>query len=237
MEIIKKIIEPKFDRESFYKTNEKEIDFQFSCDDCGKEIIISSIAQINNNWIGKTDLITDYDFNFLKEFYKIGLNNKSYDGGFSVFDKLTCSKCESKYISYCGVKEFSNSAYLITLNGLLKIESANLFASIRNSIIDLLDLLSDFNKQLEYAKAVGDVVAIQEMICMWFDDTYHPNSSNFIKAFSYSELQGLKGFNDYYNSISSKLPDKDIKILQIDTKWETLARFANRLKNVLKNAT
>lgn len=123
MEIIRKIIEPKHDRKPFYRTVEYEDDFSFDCDECGKSILLDSKRQIDNSWNSKPDFVTKRDFDFLKAYYKIGINNKSADGRFPVFDKLTCSKCGSKYISYCGVREFSNSAYLITLNEIIRINN------------------------------------------------------------------------------------------------------------------
>lgn len=122
MEIIKKIIEPDNVRTPYYQTVDCEIDYAFSCDECGKSIALDSDKQIKNCWNGKSDSITDRDFEFLKAIFQIGLSNKLTDGGLPVFDKLTCLRCDSKYISYCGVLEYSNSAYLITLNGLLKIK-------------------------------------------------------------------------------------------------------------------
>jgi hypothetical protein len=237
MEIIKKIIEPENDRKPYYRTVDYETDYTFSCDECGKSITLDSNNQIKNCWIGKSDSITQRDFEFMKAIYKIGLSNKSTDGGLPVFDRLICLKCESKYISYCGVREYSNSAYLITLNGLIKTESANLTKTVRNNIIEILDLLGDYDKQIEYAKTVGDVIAIQEMICMWFDDKYHPQSENFIKAFSENELTKLKDFNDYYDLIFKKLPDKNIKTLHIDLNWEKLVERAKLLNDEIKNAT
>lgn len=234
MEIIKNILEPEYDRKPFYQTEEYENDFSFVCDECGKKILLDSKRQIDNSWNGKTDSLTNRDFDFLKAYYKIGLNNKSADGGFPVFDKLTCSKCDSKYISYCGVQEYSNSAFMVALNGLFKTESTNLAKTVRNSVIDILDLLGDYERQIDYGKAVGDYIAIQEMVCMWFDDNYHPDSENFIKGFSESELIKLKEFNDYYDSIINKIPDQDIRTLHIDPNWEKLVRLAQQTGNELK---
>jgi hypothetical protein len=237
MKIIKKIIEPSYDRKPFYRTGECEKDFSFACDECGKSVLIDSKRLINNNWNGKTKSLTKRDFEFLKAYYKIGLVNKSADGGFPVFDKLTCSKCDSKYISYCGIIEFSNSAFMVTLNGLFKTENANLAMSVRNSIIEILDLLGDYENQIDYGKAVGDYIAIQEMVCMWFDDNYHPENENFVKAFSKKELIKLKEFNDFYEKIYNKIPDQNIRTLHIDQNWERLIRLAQKTVNEIKNET
>ena len=50
-----------------------------------------------------------------KPFYR----TVEYEDDFS-FD---CDECGSKYISYCGIREFSNSAYLISLNEIIRINN------------------------------------------------------------------------------------------------------------------
>ena len=66
MEIIKKIIEPEYNRKPFYRTEEYENDFSFACDECGKSILIDSKRPIDNCWNGKTDSVIERDFEFLK---------------------------------------------------------------------------------------------------------------------------------------------------------------------------
>lgn len=105
--------------------------------------------------------------------------------------------------------------------------------NIRISVIEIIDLLGDYDQQIEYATMVGDCVAIQEMVCMWFDDIYHPNT-DFIKAFSENELIKLKEFNEYYDSICDEIPDQYIGTLHIDQNWEKLVRLAKTLGNELK---
>ena len=116
-------------------------------------------------------------------------------------------------------------------------ESSKLSKTLRNNVIDILDLLGDYEAQKDYANKVSDYIAIQEMICMWFDDNYNPDSSNFIKGFSDNELAMLKDFNDYYNSISDSLPKDNIRTLQINENWEKLIGKARILKDKIKNAT
>jgi hypothetical protein len=105
-------------------------------------------------------------------------------------------------------------------------DTNNTRLNIRESLIDLLDLLSDKNKQIEYAKTVGDKVAIDELVCMWFDDQYKPDSEIFIAAYNDKELVVLKKFNDYYYSISNKIPEDTIDKLLVDPNWVELIRQA-----------
>jgi transcription elongation factor Elf1 len=128
MKILSILLEPRpIINDAFFHTLLKEDDFRFNCDDCGNEIKITAQDQISGSWIGKPDAISELDFKFLKKHYNIGLNNKSQDGGLPVFDMMICPRCESKFISYCGVKETSNSVYSVSIIGLFKTESKKPF--------------------------------------------------------------------------------------------------------------
>ncbi len=66
-------------------------------------------------------------------------------------------------------------------------DNINISFRRRDNLIDLLDLLADKEKQIEYAKLVGDQTAISELSCMWFDDQYHPDNERFALAYSDKE--------------------------------------------------
>jgi hypothetical protein len=124
MKILSILLEPRpIINDAFFHTLLKEDDYRFNCDDCGEKIKITAQEQIRVSWIGKTAAISEQDFKFLKKHYNIGNNNKSQDGGLPVFDMMICPRCKSKFISYCGVKETSNSAYSVSIFGIFKTES------------------------------------------------------------------------------------------------------------------
>ena len=56
-----------------------------------------------------------------KEFYRIGVADKSPDGGWPSMAKVECRKCKVEYLIYAGVNEVYNSAYLVTLQGITEI--------------------------------------------------------------------------------------------------------------------
>lgn len=95
--------------------------YKFDCVICNNPLEIDFQRQIKNLWTGKPEEIDEADFKSLKTFYKIGSTQKSHDGGQSVFDEADCSTCGTKYITYCGVREFSNSAYYVQVQGILRI--------------------------------------------------------------------------------------------------------------------
>jgi len=63
--------------------------------------------------------------------------------------------------------------------------------SIRQAIIDEIELLSSPSKQLEYEKNVPIANVPAELICGFCDDLYVPESEQILSEFSPEELNGL----------------------------------------------
>jgi hypothetical protein len=95
--------------------------FKFKCKTCGAVLEIVFQTQINNSWAGRTERISEEDLNAVKVFYNIGKGQKSHNGGLAVFDRITCLNCTTPYITYCGVSEFSNSAFDVQVQGILRL--------------------------------------------------------------------------------------------------------------------
>jgi hypothetical protein len=123
MEIVDEIKKPTFASDPDFTMSRKQnpISFKFKCKTCDSALEIVFQAQINNFWAGKTERITEEDLNVVKAFYSIGLTQKSHDGGRAVFDKVICSACATPYMTYCGVSEFSNSAFNVQVHGILRL--------------------------------------------------------------------------------------------------------------------
>ena len=108
-------------RDPDFVTGKKENKpFKFNCDVCNSAITIDFDRQINNSWTGRTEKMNEEDVKGLRSFYGIGLSGKSHDGGFPIFDRVTCIKCGANFLTYCGVVEGSNSAYAVTVNGIIR---------------------------------------------------------------------------------------------------------------------
>lgn len=95
--------------------------YKFECTECGNKLKISFQRQIKFHWIGKTNSISETEHSELIDYYGIGLSKKSHDGGFPVFDKISCKNCKQEYFTYSGVREFNNSAYIIYIQGIQKL--------------------------------------------------------------------------------------------------------------------
>ena len=124
MNLAEEIKKPSYQSEPDFVTGQTDRikSYGFECSDCGNQMKIDFQRQIEYNWTGNTDLISDNERTELKKHYRIGFSEKSHDGGFPVFDKVDCKKCGQKYVTYCGVREFSNSAYSIHVQGIGKIK-------------------------------------------------------------------------------------------------------------------
>ena len=81
------------------------------------------------------------------------------------------------------------------------------------NIIDILELLSSEELQLQYEKNVPHVDITNELVCMWFDDFYLPESKYVCESFTSEELKELKKFNEFYDDKFELLPDSQGTVL------------------------
>lgn len=123
MNLKEELISPSYSSRPNYSTGRAEDSdfYNFKCLSCGNSIQIDLLKQIESSWKGKTERISEDEQFELKEHYSIGIAQKSHDGGLPVFDKVFCSKCSATYLTYCGVSEYSNSAYNVFVQGIVKI--------------------------------------------------------------------------------------------------------------------
>ncbi|HMC98220.1 MAG TPA: hypothetical protein VKG92_11230 [Flavobacteriales bacterium] len=103
-------------------------------------------------------------------------------------------------------------------------------------IIDLLQLLASEERQLAYEQNVPHVDITAELVCMWFDDQYHPTDALFASSFSADELAALAEFHQFYDQRNDHLPESKgtVRTWLADHSWraimgkaqETLTRIA-----------
>ena len=77
----------------------------------------------------------------------------------------------------------------------------------RKIIREVLRLLASEEEQLAYEKNVPHVDITTELLCGWFDDSYHPENDGFRSCFKCHELDALASFGLFYNERSSRLPE------------------------------
>jgi hypothetical protein len=78
---------------------------------------------------------------------------------------------------------------------------------LRNNIVGLMRMLASKDEQLAYERDVPIADVPAELVCMWFDDLYHPDTDLFLEAFSPSERERLARFHVFYNARHKRLAD------------------------------
>jgi hypothetical protein len=73
-------------------------------------------------------------------------------------------------------------------------------------ILEILELLSSEERQLAYERNVPRVDITAELLCVWFDDQYHPNDAFFRSCFTEDELAALAEFHRFYDERTKQLP-------------------------------
>jgi hypothetical protein len=97
----------------------------------------------------------------------------------------------------------------------------------RRSIHELLVLIGDRDAQRAYERDVPIANVPAELICMWFEDHYHPAAGWFVSAFSADELAELAAFNDFYRARTDNLPTSGgIDVLQKAREWGEIVNRA-----------
>lgn len=103
-------------------------------------------------------------------------------------------------------------------------------------MIEVLGILSSSQKQLTYERDVPGIPVTSELLSMWFDDTYLPDSKAFRECFSENELAMLAAFNEYYDQYSRRLPEAANGVADWlnDDAWRQIMQRASELLNKLQ---
>ena len=94
--------------------------YVFECLSCGSKLQLNYEEQINNTWAGKRKELSQQECMYLIKYYRIGFSKKSREGGFPVFGKIYCQKCNTGYYTYVGLDEIRNSVHHVQIQGIMK---------------------------------------------------------------------------------------------------------------------
>ena len=95
----------------------------------------------------------------------------------------------------------------------------------RVNIINILQLISSPAEALECQRQAPGVRLASELVNHWFDDFYHPGSTDFQSAFSSVELAELARFHSFFNARADALPDELARLLGSPA-WEEVSSDA-----------
>jgi len=100
--------------------------------------------------------------------------------------------------------------------------------SIRDSIIEEINLLAHPSKQLQYEKDVPIANVPAELVCGFCDDLYHPKSEGMLAAFTVEELKGLAHLYGVLCEAANLEVSRVIE-LKKEPKWRTVLAVAKEL--------
>lgn len=102
------------------------------------------------------------------------------------------------------------------------------FMSIRQSVVEHVDLLSRPSAQLEYEARVPIASIHGELVSGFCDDLYHPKSQPFLDAFTASELKELAHLYGLLVE-SVRLPTGSVGELLNQPQWRRVVEFSKDL--------
>jgi hypothetical protein len=108
---------------------------------------------------------------------------------------------------------------------------------IRSSIREHLALLAEPAKQRKYERDVPNAAVAAELVCIWFDDIYHPETPEHQVAFTSAERAALEEFNRFFSAAAERLgPIYDLAELQARSEWTDLTRAAGEVLQTIPAA-
>ncbi len=104
---------------------------------------------------------------------------------------------------------------------------------LRNRIVNEIDLLANLDSQIKYEEEVGIVHIPSELVCVWFDDLYHPETELFNESLKKSEKSVLADFNTRFDELLKKTDkhvlSETIEDLQKDKYWQSVVTLAQNV--------
>jgi hypothetical protein len=100
----------------------------------------------------------------------------------------------------------------------------------RDQVVDVLQLLASEERQLAYERDVPHVDVTAELVCLWFDDTYHADNAAFRASFTTDELAALAAFNALLDEQRLRLPESEgtIRTWLASPEWRDIMRMAEQ---------
>lgn len=107
--------------------------------------------------------------------------------------------------------------------------------NLRANLLSIAELFKSADALREFQNQVPHIFAPTELFCMWFDDTYIPESAEFIHAFSSVELDAIRVFNASMEHLSLEAGDPPPSIENIVAlpSWSEVEANANKLLGIL----
>lgn len=104
-------------------------------------------------------------------------------------------------------------------------------ANRRAAVLDLLQLISSEERQLDFEKdSPPHINLTEEIFVMWFNELYRPDDASFASGFNQDELADLAEFSQYLSDRRQQLPDSHgtIRTWLPNPVWREIMQKAQR---------
>ena len=105
---------------------------------------------------------------------------------------------------------------------------------LRKNVIEDLHLLASTKEQVKFQRQVPFVNISNELVCNWFDGSYHPVDEAFCGAFSEAELKTLAKFNQVFDHVLSSFEEPNMPEIQALIQTDQWKRLSKAATNTLK---
>jgi len=106
----------------------------------------------------------------------------------------------------------------------------------REIVVGHLKVLASERQQLKYERNVPRVDITQELLCGWFDDSYHPDDAHFRSCFTEMELKAIADFNAYFDQQTARLPasTETVTTWLLSSEWRGVMNAAAKALDALQ---
>jgi hypothetical protein len=116
-----RIVKPSLTRRPSYDIIEPHTrEYRFDCTVCGSQVRLDLDAILSED--GRADsILGPENAAAIRAHFEFNMVGKSHDGGWPRLHVERCSRCRTRYLVYVGVKEPSNSRFLVTVQGITQL--------------------------------------------------------------------------------------------------------------------
>jgi len=123
VKLSKSLVEPSPTKLPFYHGDSSgNPQYRFLCRSCESTVEVPFTDLLHSTW-GWKENFSEHEVLEIQKHFSIGPSNRTPEGGWPCVTLVSCKNCNSKYLSYIGFDEYSNSVYRLTEQGLSIVET------------------------------------------------------------------------------------------------------------------
>lgn len=105
----------------FDSITSEEHAFEFKCAGCSATVMLFFDTLIGREF-GWREEYSPETVSQIEKYFGMNLVSKTPDGGWTAITESKCESCGTDHIIYAGVREYANSAYRVTIQGICELK-------------------------------------------------------------------------------------------------------------------